>query len=191
MNHFRENALHVDLVYRLRTGHPDAVEELYHCFRGLVYSIALRAVRNPAIAEDLTQETFLHVWTGIGGFNSQRGALRPWIAAIVQNQIRDHFRSAHVRAMRDADCISEMAERIASTTDEKPDCLQARTLQNSVSSLADDHRNVVLLAYAQGLTQTEIALMMGRPLGTVKTWARQALISLRQQIISSKTPAGI
>ena len=175
-----------ELAARLRRGDADAMGELYDRFGAGVYAIALRIVRNPATAEDLTQETFIRVWNGIHLFDERRGSLGAWVGAVARNRVLDYLRSADFRSGSLA-CDLVRAERHAAR--EEPgsqDDEISRELARALASLTENHRRVLELAYVEGLTHNEIAARIHRPLGTVKTWARVALQTLR---VSCKTGA--
>ncbi len=168
------------LMRRLRDGDPDAMGELYDRFGRAVFAIALRMVRNPATAEDLVQETFIRVWNGIGQFDHNRGSLAAWVGAIARNRVLDYVRSVDFRASQFA-CELRKADSRAAGPDASPggDPISPE-LARAVRRLDTNHRRVLELAFLEGLSQNEIAGRLQRPLGTVKTWARIALKSLRE-----------
>jgi len=172
-----------DLVERLRRRDPQALAELYDRYGRLAYSLILRVVRDSAIAEDLVQETFLRVWNRVHGFDSVRGALSPWLLAVARNRAIDYLRSASGRE-RNAFEFEE-TDHPALYSDMEPDILNAdktRRVRAAMEKLSPNLRTVVELAYFEGLSQSEMAERIGQPLGTVKTWVRAALKSLRIEL---------
>lgn len=173
-----------ELVKRLQRRDPDAMKDLYDRFGRLAWSVVLAIVHDPAIAEDLVQETFLRVWNRVQGFEAGRGALGPWILAIARNRAIDHVRSASSRMDR---CSYDLdaAEHPSLFVDMEKRILNenyALVVREAVSRLSENQRTVIELAYYQGLSQPEMAERMGQPLGTVKTWVRAALKSLREEL---------
>src|SRR5689334_420569 len=83
-----------DLVERLQRRDPEALGELYDRYGRLVYSLILRVVRDGGTAEDLVQETFLRVWNRVRAFDSEKGAIGPWLLAVARNRAIDYIRSA-------------------------------------------------------------------------------------------------
>ena len=81
-----------ELLVRLQRRDPQALAELYDRYGQLVFRLILRMVRDNGIAEDLVQETFLRVWNRIGGFDSDRGAVGPWLLAVARNRAIDYLR---------------------------------------------------------------------------------------------------
>ena len=172
----------VELVERLQRRDPQALAELYDRYGRLAYSLIVRVVRDGALAEDLVQETFLRVWNRAQGFDAQRGALGPWLLAVARNRAIDYLRSASGRE-RNALELEEV-DHPSLYTDMERDILasdKARMIRAALEKLAPNQREVIELAYFEGLTQTEMAERMGQPLGTVKTWVRTALKNLREQ----------
>ena len=186
---FAENFADIDLARRLKSGDTRAMGDLYDRFGAAVYAIALRMVREPATAEDLVQETFIRVWNGIQLFDERKGTLGAWVAAVTRNRVLDHIRSLDWR-MKQAACDLDRVDRhLARDIAWESESIQSPVLTKAVTGLTDNHRRVLELAYLEGLSQSEIAVRIDRPIGTVKTWARGALKSLRMRI-SRVSPAG-
>jgi RNA polymerase sigma-70 factor (ECF subfamily) len=171
-----------ELVERLRRRDAQALAELYDRYGRLVYSLILRVVRDGALAEDLVQETFLRVWNRAQGFDAQRGALGPWLLAVARNRAIDYLRSASGRERNSLEL--EQTDHPSLYTDMERDILasdKARAIRAALEKLSPRQREVIELAYFEGLTQTEMAERLGQPLGTVKTWVRTALKNLREE----------
>ena len=173
----------VELIERLQRRDPQALAELYDRYGRLVYSLILRVVRDRGIAEDLVQETFLRVWNRAQGLDAQRGSMGPWLLAVARNRAIDYLRSAGGRERNALEF--EETDHPALYTDMERDILSsdsARRVKTAVEKLSPNQRQVIELAYFEGLSQTEMAERMGQPLGTVKTWVRAALKSLRDEL---------
>jgi RNA polymerase sigma-70 factor (ECF subfamily) len=156
--------------------------ELYDRYGRLVYALIMRVVRDSGIAEDLVQETFLRVWNRVRSFEAEKGALGPWLLAVARNRAIDYLRSAGGR-MRHAIELDQ-TDHPALFTDLEKEILNSdrmRRVKDALEKLSASQRTVIELAYFEGMSQTEIAEHMGQPLGTVKTWARAALKSLRDE----------
>jgi RNA polymerase sigma-70 factor (ECF subfamily) len=178
-----------DIVDRLQRRDPQALADLYDRYGRLVYSLILRIVRDQATAEDLVQETFLRVWNRAQGVDPERGSVGPWLLAVARNRAIDYLRSAAGRQRN----VLELDEtdHPALYRDMEPDLLisdRARRVKTAMEKLSPNHRTVMELAYFEGLSQTEMAERMGQPLGTVKTWVRTALKSLRDELGVVVTP---
>jgi len=172
------------LAERLKRREPAAMGELYDRFGRLAYSLIYRIVRDVGIAEDLVQETFLRVWNRSQAFDTERGALGPWLLAVARNRAIDYVRSAGGRMARGS-LELEQAEHPSVFANFEADLLsqdRARRVRGALERLNENQRHVIELAYFEGLSQTEMAERMGQPLGTVKTWVRSALKNLRDEL---------
>lgn len=173
-----------DLARRLRQRDARAMSDLYDRFGRLAFSVILSIVRDASTAEDLVQETFLRVWNRIHAFEAGRGALGPWLLAIARNRAIDHVRSLRSRMDRNSFEL-DAREHPSLFVDMERDVFntdRARLIKRAISRLNENQRTVIELAYYEGLSQTEMAEKMGQPLGTVKTWVRSALRSLREEL---------
>jgi RNA polymerase sigma-70 factor, ECF subfamily len=166
----------VRLMRRLKDRDHNALAELYDCYGRLVFHVILQLVGNRDTAEDLTQEAFLRIWNGASGFDETRGSLKSWVLAIARNRAIDFLRSAEGRVVREAVALDSAGTLTASLrwTQET-----SHLLAQAMASLTANQRLVLDLCYWEGMTQEEIADRLQRPLGTVKTWIRKALGSLR------------
>jgi RNA polymerase sigma-70 factor (ECF subfamily) len=172
-----------ELVKRLQKRDPQALGELYDRYGRMAYALILRIVRDAATAEDLVQETFLRIWNRVQGFDGDRGALGGWLLAVARNRAIDYLRSKSGR-MRDTLELNEN-EHPSLYADLEQDVLnsdRAECLRKALEKLNPNQRNVIELAYFEGLSQTEMAERTGQPLGTVKTWVRTALKLLREEL---------
>jgi len=173
----------VELIERLQRHDPLALGDLYDRYGRLVYSLILRIVRDSGIAEDLVQETFLRVWNRAQGLDAQKGSVGPWLLAVARNRAIDYLRSAGGRERNALEF--EETDHPALYCDMEQDLLtsdQARRVKTAIERLSPHLRQVIELAYFEGLSQSEMAERLGQPLGTVKTWVRAALKNLRDQL---------
>jgi len=171
------------LVARMQRRDPQALAELYDRYGAVTYSLILRVVRDTGIAEDLVQETFLRVWNRVSGFDAQKGSIGPWLLAVARNRAIDYLRSAGGRERNAVEY--EETDHPSLYCDMEKDILasdKARKVKSAIDKLPANYRQVIELAYFEGLSQTEMAARMGQPLGTVKTWVRTALKNLRDEL---------
>ena len=179
----------LELITRLQSRDPQALTELYDRYGRLAYSVILRIVRDSAIADDLVQETFLRVWNRVPGLNAERGSIGAWLVAVARNRAIDYLRSSAGRERHTLEL--DVAEHPSLYRDIEPDIIasdKTRRVRAAMEKLAPNHRQVMELAYFEGLSQSEMAERMGQPLGTVKTWIRTALKTLREQLGVAVTP---
>jgi len=173
-----------DLARRLKNREPQAVADLYHRYGRLAYSLIFRIVRDSAAAEDLVQETFLRVWNRVFSFDHERGALGPWILAVARNRAIEYLRSSDGRMAAGALELdrAESPALFCKFEDAALSADRARRLRSAFEKLNANQRTVIELAYFEGLSQTEMADRLKQPLGTVKTWVRSALKTLREEM---------
>ncbi len=178
------------LVQRLKQRDPNAMMELYERYGRLLYSIVLRAVNDSAAAEDITQEAFLRVWNRVGSFEEEKGNFEGWLVTVARNRAFDYL-----RVVRNAPEVSSInltdLERssLFSTDESQADRFAAEdAVRNALNGLNDEQRQVIELTHYEGMTQTEIAGKLRKPLGTVKGLVRSALKSLRSTMASSARP---
>ena len=168
------------LVRRLRARDPLALAELYDRIGAPVYHLALRLVREVPAAEDIVQETFLAVWTRIGTFDAARGRLHYWVLAVARNQALSYLRS---QQRCSASRSIPLDEAMGPMTHPDVAAVERRSiLEGPWKNLKSHERQTLLLAHWAGLPQAEIARLLDKPLGTVKTWMRGAYQSMRTAI---------
>ncbi len=172
------------LIRRLQERDPKALSEVYDRYGRLVYSIIYRIVRNPSLAEDLVQETFLRIWSRAASFDAEKGAIGTWVLTVARNRAIDHVRSTDGRLQAGAMDLDRL-ENTSLFAQLGTDALsldRMRRLQEAFQKLTPTQRQVIDLAYYEGLSQTEMAERLKQPLGTVKTWTRSALKLLRDEL---------
>ncbi|MGO9260672.1 MAG: RNA polymerase sigma factor [Bryobacteraceae bacterium] len=172
-----------DLVLRLQRRDPQALADLYDRYGRLVFSLILRVVRDTGIAEDLVQETFLRVWNRVQGFEAGKGSIGPWLLAVARNRAIDYLRSAGGRERNAMDLEETIHPALSSDMEQGIlNSDRIRRVKAAMDKLSPHQRQAIELAYFEGLSQSEMAERMGQPLGTVKTWVRTALRSLRDEL---------
>lgn len=171
------------LIARLRERDPEAMAELYDRYGRIVFAVIVRIVRDRAIAEDLVQESFLRVWNRVAAFDAARGTLGPWLLTVARNQALDYIRSQEGRTwstMMTAD--TERPRMFSDVEAQLLESVQLDRVRSALNKLTDHQRQVIELAYFEGLSQSEMAERIQQPLGTVKTWMRSALRILRDEL---------
>jgi RNA polymerase sigma-70 factor (ECF subfamily) len=167
-----------ELLKRISQRDETAMASLFDRYARIVYSVALRVLRDPFEAEDVMQEVLMQVWRGAPSFIVGRGSLGGWLVVVARNRAIDVLRRRHPSDPVDevilpapVDLASE-AER--NTLMEK--------LRSIMHELPQEQQKSLQLAFFEGLTHSEIAEKTGDPLGTVKTRIRLALISIRKAL---------
>ncbi|MDQ4106253.1 MAG: sigma-70 family RNA polymerase sigma factor [Actinomycetota bacterium] len=169
------------LVRRVaESGDERAFSELYDRYAGLVYGAGMRYLRDRARAEDLVQEIFLSVWRGAGSFDTSRAGFATWIHRITRNRATDQVRRrrSRVRTVGGDDPFETGEAGPAG------DLSRSFDIAAALSRLSPVHREVLTLAYMEGLTQREISRRTGTPLGTIKSRTTAALHALRENMLT-------
>ncbi|MGI8610313.1 MAG: RNA polymerase sigma factor [Candidatus Dormibacteria bacterium] len=163
-------------------------EALVEDHTGLAYSVALRVVGDPSVAEDVVQESFLSVWRQAGTFDSRRGSVRTWLLTVVRNRAIDRIRSDRARPTSAAADLDSMTWLHAETDvwAEVVTGLDRDTVRASLQRLPSEQRTTIELAYFSGLTHVEIAERMSVPLGTVKGRMRIGLQKMRVDLVPAE-----
>lgn len=170
----------VELVVRVAHGEEQAFLTLYDRYASRVHALTLRILHDPMLAEEATQDTFLKLWSRARSYLTERGSLVFWLLTIARRTALDRLRLENRRPLLSGAADPEDAWRSIPDRSTLPDEARWRSLHFAVQALDSDHRKVIELAYYQGLSQSEIAEVLGWPLGTVKTRVRSAMEHLRQ-----------
>jgi RNA polymerase sigma-70 factor (ECF subfamily) len=176
-----------DIARRLKQRDPNAMAELYDKYGGLLYSVILRSVSNQSTAEDLVQETFLRIWNRVHTFDVERGRLEGWMVTIARNRAIDYLRSLRSQPGESATSLEDLEHSgLFVTRDTEAERLTRKNAVGAaLDSLNESQREVLELTHFQGLTQTEIADRLQKPLGTVKSLVRSALKVLRTSAVEA------
>jgi RNA polymerase sigma-70 factor (ECF subfamily) len=165
-------------------GDHGALSELYDRHGRLVYSLALRVLRDQGDAEDVVQEVFSQAWRQASRYESTRGPVVAWLMNLARSRAIDRLRSRRARPETggndvEADRVLDLAppidEQLALSD-------QAEQIRAAVEQLSLVQRVAIELAFYEGLTHVEIAERLELPLGTVKTRIRQGLSKLKERL---------
>lgn len=156
-----------------------AFRRLYELESPRLYGIALRIVRRPEIAADVLQDAFVQVWQNAGRFVRAQGAAEAWLTGIVRFRALDAVRKVRREILSDDPALGDEST--------EPDVLEkigadgdAAALRECMRALEEPQRHCVALAFVDGLSHSEIAARLEKPLGTVKSLVRRALMALRK-----------
>jgi RNA polymerase sigma factor (sigma-70 family) len=155
-----------------------ALAELYDRFGRVAYGLALRILRDEALAQDAVQEAFLAVWRSAAGFLPERARPSTWILTLVHRRAVDLVRREQRR--RTESLEPELHPAGESSDDEASVRFHRRLVQEALGRLPADQREAIELAYYGGLTQSEVAERLGQPLGTIKSRTFAGLTRLRE-----------
>jgi RNA polymerase sigma-70 factor (ECF subfamily) len=168
------------LLRQSARGDQQAFADLYDATSARVHGLVLRVIRDPAQAEEVTQEVFLQVWRTSARFDESKGSALSWLMTLAHRRAVDRVRAAEAVSRQDTsyhrnthvvdhDATAEAAEA----------SMEARRVRLALTELTTVQREALELAYFGGYTHTEVATMLDLPVGTAKTRIRDGLIRLR------------
>ncbi len=171
------------LLQAFKAGQKDALGTIYHRYYPQVYRMAYRILGNRFDAEDLTQEVFLTLWRCT--YDPGRGGLSSYLNLITRSRAIDRLRSWSATAK----FLDKWHEGIANAMAPIPleqviEDEDSLTVRSALRQLPDRQRQVLEMAYYGGLSQSKIASAIEIPLGTVKSWTRQGLFTMRHKLQS-------
>jgi RNA polymerase sigma-70 factor (ECF subfamily) len=179
-----------ELMPQIGEKNPDAFEVFYDRHGGVAYSLAYRIVGERGAAEDVTQEAFISIWRSGARYDAARGSVRTWMLGIVRNRAIDALRSKAGRAPKldfDDDSILEHRPAAEQTESEALQRETAQEVRGALGELPGEQAKVIQLAYFGGFSHSEIAGMLGVPLGTVKGRMRLGLEKIRGELAEGLT----
>jgi len=166
------------LLTATAAGDRAAFRGLYGRTSAKLYGIVLRICRDPGLAQDVLQETYVKVWTRAVGYQAGEGRPITWLAAIARNAAIDAVRRRRDVALG----MDEQGRALIDDFDkavETLDPIEARALRGCLGGLDETQRACIVLAYVEGYSREELAERFDRPVGTIKTWLHRGLASLK------------
>ncbi|MBX2839234.1 MAG: sigma-70 family RNA polymerase sigma factor [Gammaproteobacteria bacterium] len=170
-----------DLLTRVANADKNAFSELYGLMSARLLGIQIRILKDKELAEDALQETFLKVWNNASQFDGDKASPVVWLNSLARNQALDHLRRIRTRSN-----VSVVLS--AQNPDDWPidnreihdDIADNQRLTFCLDRLDVDSQRCIVGVYCEGFTQDELSTSLDRPLGTVKSWIRRGLLSLKE-----------
>lgn len=177
-----QSAVDLELARAVAAGDSDAFEELYRKYYKRVYSLCLRMLGDPTLAEDLAQEVFLQVYRKIGSFRGD-SAFTTWLHSLTVNQVLMHFRKRGVKLEQTVD-DEELASVVDTPLGSTPriSIVDRLALDKAIAQLAPGYRAVFVLHDVEGYEHEEIAEMLRISVGTSKSQLHKARMRLRERL---------
>lgn len=168
------------ILKRIADGDREALGELFDRYSAVVNGTARRILRDSSDAEDVVQIVFLQAWRQAARYDSKRGTVAAWLCTLARTRALDRLRTRQYRRESSQEVVPEAAS--------PPWAIEHLAVHQALHTLPPHERETLELAYYEGLTQVEISVRLGQPLGTIKTRVRAALKRLRLTLGSSRTP---
>jgi RNA polymerase sigma-70 factor (ECF subfamily) len=182
-------ALLLQLIAEVARGDKSAFARLYGLTHAKLLGVALRILRDRALAEDVLQETYLKIWRHAASYDPAIASPMTWMATIVRHGAIDSLRKRQVEAL-------EAEDKIAAFASNDPDPVEeihlARLRPKALAAFArlpEDKRRLIMLAYLRDRSRQEMSMRLGIPANTVKTHLRRALLELRATMFASAETA--
>jgi RNA polymerase sigma-70 factor (ECF subfamily) len=175
--------LAADLLVRVARGDQRAFADLYDLLSSRVFGLILRVLVNRSQSEEVLQEVFLEVWQSAGRFAPNKGQGRTWILTIAHRRAVDRVRASQSSADRDVRVgIRDLGVSHDSVAEQVELSIEGGKVVAALATLPEPQREALVLSYYGGYSQSEISVLIGAPLGTIKTRMRDGLSRLRSEM---------
>ena len=176
----------VELLKAVAARDEAALAELYDRYRLILFGVLIRILNSREEAEDVLQEVFLQVWRRAADFDANRGKPFTWLVTLARSRGIDRLRALASRErVANMAGAGEASEEFSDAVTDAIRSEQRGVVNSALSQLPEEQKRPLILAYFDGLTQSEIAAQLGAPLGTVKTRMRSGMMKLRE-LLSAK-----
>jgi RNA polymerase sigma-70 factor (ECF subfamily) len=186
-----EGQAEAELMRQVAAGEIGGLETLYDRYHAMAYALALRITSETGLAEDVVQDSFLGVWRNAARYAEAKGSVKGWLLAIVRHRAIDAIRRQRYGVALGDESDGELLPTALTLPDIWPEVsgrLDAELVRAAMTVLPPAQREVIELAYFDGLTQREISDKTHAPLGTVKSRMRLGLGALREQLAGPDVP---
>lgn len=171
------------LIERMASGDGLAMQELYDRSSQMVFSLALRIVRNHEAAEDVTVEVYSQIWREAAAYDARRGSPYTWVLTVARSRAIDMMRARRRQGVPDSiDEIAELSSEAPGPEAVSVAAERQRLVLAAMEGLAPEQRQAIELAFFSGLSHSEIAEELSQPLGTIKTRIRIGMMKLRDSL---------
>src|SRR5712691_201685 len=169
----------VELLHAVARGDEGALARLYDQYRVILFGLLVRILNSREEAEDILQEVFLQVWRRAADFDEKRGRPFTWLLTLARSRAIDRLRLLTARQRLATSAAQDQPEAVSDALSDTIKSGQKEIVRRALAELPEEQRHTLMLAYFEGLTQSEIAARLKAPLGTIKTRMRTGMIKLR------------
>lgn len=175
-----EEAELVMLLGRVACGDHAAFRRLYNTMSPRIYGLCMRLLRRQDLAEEVLQDAFVRIWHHAGEYHAERGTPAGWMLTVARYRALDVLRRRRFEFSMDHENLTTLAEQQSSMHDSESDDATFMALQGCLEEISPQQRDSILQAYYHGLSHEQLANALNTPLGTVKSWIRRGLSSLKR-----------
>lgn len=163
-------------------GHRQALTDLYHQESPRLLAVVMRIMQSRALAEDIVHDAFVKIWANAASFHPSLGSARGWIYTLTRNLALNALEKHQRQIQADPEFLTDLIDQQHTDhlDDMNHDLLEQQQLYKCLETLDAQQKQCVLHAYIDGYTQEEIAGLVDKPLGTVKSWIRRSLQTLKE-----------
>ncbi|HSN17967.1 MAG TPA: sigma-70 family RNA polymerase sigma factor [Gammaproteobacteria bacterium] len=170
-----------DLLHACAQGRQAAFQALYREVSPQLFAVLVRILKRRDLAEEALQDALLNVWRNAGSYSAEKGAPMTWLVSISRYRALDMLRRERREVPLDEDGgDGDAGDQAAEAEGTSVSKAEERRLEECMDRLNDGQRRSLRLAYVDGCTHEEIAVRVGSPVGTVKSWVRRGLESLKR-----------
>ena len=180
----------IELLKAVARHDETALAAIYDRYRVILFGLLVRILKSREEAEDVLQEVFLQVWNRAAAFDDTRGRPFTWLVTLTRSRGIDRLRSLAARERVAIAGAREASEEVSDAVADAFRSEQREVVTAALEQLPEEQKQSLMLAYFDGLTQSEIAAKLGAPLGTVKTRIRSGLRKLRDLLGNQSASLG-
>jgi RNA polymerase sigma-70 factor (ECF subfamily) len=169
----------VELLHAVAGGDEEALARLYDRYRLILFGLLLRILGSREEAEDVLQDVFIQVWRRARDFDEKRGKPFTWLVTLARSRAIDRLRLLGARNRLAESVAKDQVDEVSDALSDTIHSGQREIVQLALAELPAEQKEALVLAYYDGLTQSEIASQLGTPLGTIKTRMRSGMMKLR------------
>lgn len=167
-------------MHAIARGDEQSLASLYDRYRLILFGLILRILHSRPEAEDVLQDVFIQVWKRASDYDESRGRAFTWLVTLARSRAIDRLRALDSRQRTANESLEGVPDSVSDAATDAFKSEQREVVRDALAALPPEQRQTLLLAYFEGLTQTEIAERLGSPLGTVKTRMRSGMMKLRE-----------
>ena len=169
-------------------GDRRALMQLYEQEASRLLTVVMRILKNRPLSEDVVHDAFIKIWKNANSYHQELGSARGWVYTLTRNLALNALKHSNRQILAEPDFLLDLCDNQVLASAEQPDSISAlaedplaqASLQTCLEYLEPERKLCVLHAYVDGYTQDEIAKLLGKPLGTVKSWIKRSLNALKE-----------